>query len=45
MQEIKNILKFEECETIEELDKDFDKGVIDGIVVGCAIAGLMVALT
>lgn len=41
----KNILKFEECEMIEELDHDFTDGMVAGIAAAAALAGLFVALT
>lgn len=44
MQKTKDILKIEECETVEELD-DFTNGMVAGIGAAAAIIGVMVVLT
>lgn len=41
MEKQKNVLMFEECETVEELDRDFTEGMVAGIGAAAAIMGIM----
>ena len=44
MDETKKMLNFEQCETIEELN-DFNQGMVDAVVVGTALVGVMLAVS